>query len=646
MPAALAADGATVAPNDVVFYAELSGEAAEELVGMAALPPVAGLFLQAPMRTPFGGVNQMLGLPQGSLDRAAPHVESLAVIVDDRGPAVLVGFDEARWPQSLLEGIERRAGSDLAFLGGEVVGLARDEFLVLGTELACERLARGDYAPLASDAAFAEARAGAADARLWGYLSAPRLIDAILAEADDFTATDIQMFVRAAGLDRAKYATLTARRAEEAAAGELKVMFDSEDAPVVALLPEAAAEVASQVPGEAAAALLVNWGDASTFFNGILDIATDVDAAVGRGTFQDDLTQAEAGLGFTLDALFAQLGSGAAVYLPRPADRELIDRQDWVAVLLLDDAQGFEASLKRLMMNAVGQPPMPQPFEGVQMFRLFMPPAFFAVQEDRMVMGGSPQAVKACLDWQGLPERTGLEAAAGGEPLVLLFRADLGTLLSSYPTAEPGVKLVLTARRRGPEITLAAGYEDFDLESVYRAYATGYVSVMAAFLMPALGRARGEAQKAQGRANLHNIGLGLAMAENDNNGQLPDSLEDIYTLGYLDAEEMFVDPADKAPVQRGDLGLRYSYEYVGSIPGDVSPGTIICYTRRGVHPEGRSVLCRDLAVLWVTEWQLQADAGDVRTSLRASYDAVVEAFGDELTPERDAELRKFYQVEP
>ena len=75
------------------------------------------------------------------------------------------------------------------------------------------------------------------------------------------------------------------------------------------------------------------------------------------------------------------------------------------------------------------------------------------------------------------------------------------------------------------------------------------------------------------------------------------------------------------------------------------PQTIVVYTRKGLYPDGRNVLCVDGAVLWVTEAALHAPAGgDLRTSLRASYDAVIAAAGGTLTEAQKAKLKEFYEI--
>jgi prepilin-type N-terminal cleavage/methylation domain-containing protein len=47
------------------------------------------------------------------------------------------------------------------------------------------------------------------------------------------------------------------------------------------------------------------------------------------------------------------------------------------------------------------------------------------------------------------------------------------------------------------------------------------IAILAAMLMPALGRAREEAQKATCKSNIHNVGLGFAMYTNDTDGTHP-----------------------------------------------------------------------------------------------------------------------------
>jgi prepilin-type processing-associated H-X9-DG protein len=72
---------------------------------------------------------------------------------------------------------------------------------------------------------------------------------------------------------------------------------------------------------------------------------------------------------------------------------------------------------------------------------------------------------------------------------------------------------------------------------------------------------------------------------------------------------------------------------------------IVCYTRAAIYPGGRNVLRADGSVRFVQEETLHDPTMPPDVSLRDSYEVVVEALGARLTPERDAELRRFYEVE-
>ena len=158
-----------------------------------------------------------------------------------------------------------------------------------------------------------------------------------------------------------------------------------------------------------------------------------------------------------------------------------------------------------------------------------------------------------------------------------------------------------------------------------------------------LGPARTAAREATGKANLHNIGLGIHMWSMANDDKLPPDLEAVLVQGYLDDESVFVHPADPAPVQRD--GLAYSYEYVGSLPGDPPPDLIIAYAREGIMPGERDVLFWDLAIDTVNELDIHDPAGDKRTSLAACHAWIEENWGKQLDDETRARLRAFYEVE-
>jgi hypothetical protein len=187
----------------------------------------------------------------------------------------------------------------------------------------------------------------------------------------------------------------------------------------------------------------------------------------------------------------------------------------------------------------------------------------------------------------------------------------------------------------------AAGAEvQFDLslsEDEVKQLMQGFVS--------SLGRARDEAKKAVSRANLHNIGLGIAMHRAAHDDAYPPDLRALLTEGYLDDREMLLDPSDAKPVPVGGNGPPCSYEYIGQIPRGAPPDTIIAYTRKGIYPDGRNVLYEDVAVMWVPEADLHDPQGDPRKSLRASYQALMDSCGPDMAEEQKARLKVFFEVE-
>ena len=642
-----AADPAAVVPHEALVYVEAGPAAAQELLAMAALPPIAGTFVPG-VSSPFSYINSALNLPPQSAEQAAPHLDGAAFAALDAGLVFVFAFDDSRWPASLLQGLPKRQNgtASLAVPGSDAAALARGGVLLITNERTCAQLAQGDYAALAAEPAFSAARAESAGAALWAYVPLPALIARARAAAYDGTAQAFCAFAEAAGLDRAPYALVAVRGREGAGHLEVLVPFADADAGLLKAVPEAPPDMSADLPADAAAAVMLNWGDASAFFGALRDLAIAADEvhAGGVGTLRAGLAQTELTLGLRFDELFAQLGAGAALYYPQAAAGRLMDRADWTVVLRLKDAKGFERSLGTLCISQVGVALAPMTHQGAAMFQVPGLPAFFALLSDRAVFGGSPQAVKRYLDWKADAAQATLEKTVGGRRAAALLWADLGLLLQSYPAAESGVKAVMALSRDGRQLKATIGLEDVQPEQIMKAYTRTYPALMAAMLMPALGRARGEAQKVTGRSNLHNLGLGIYMYRNDHEDKYPPDLAVVLREGYLPDDSVFVDPADAAP-EPGPGGLRCSYSYVGPLPEQIGPDVIMACTRKGVHPEGRNVLSVDMAVQWVSEEELQDPHGHARTSLRASYDAVIQAFGDRLTQERKAQLRRFYEIE-
>jgi tetratricopeptide (TPR) repeat protein len=102
--------------------------------------------------------------------------------------------------------------------------------------------------------------------------------------------------------------------------------------------------------------------------------------------------------------------------------------------------------------------------------------------------------------------------------------------------------------------------------------------------MPALSRAREEAQRSNQRANLHNIGLGIQMYRNAHGETYPPDLEAVFEDGYL---------ADRELLHWPGLGLRYV------IPTTDRPTDVVAYFWPPTGG-GANVLYSDSAVDWVS----------------------------------------------
>ena len=638
--AAPSEDPASVLSADAIVYLQADQEIAQLVVRVAAAPPVIKLFMPA-ATTPYAHVNRLLGVADGRFEAAAPHVRGLAFAMDGELPLFLISFDDARWPKQLVSGCEVDGNGVTVLRVADDVGLAAlGNHLVVSAPEGCGRAIRADYATLATSAPFLAARKSAGDARPWGYVGVQPLLALIRANRPRYDLDEFDAFVAVAGLDHVESAWVRLHEREDGGSLELTLRTDGRNAGVLGLLPDGELGIAREAPDDTAAIVMLDWGDASAVFGGIRDFIVKTAEEMGEENAREELAEMEAELGITLDQLFGQLGSGAAVYIAPPEKNGMIGREDWVAVLPLDDAQGFKATMDTFFTAAMGMPPPPMDYQGISMHQVPGAPVAYAVTDTHLVAGGGPAAIKRYVDWRKAPS---WNAPAEKLPHALFkLNVNLGRLLTSYPETEAGADLQIIIARNGNDIRVTFGMENYDRETFARLSVTTYGAIMAAMLMPALHGARTEARKAAGRANLHNIGLGLIMWQEAHDGNYPATLRPLYRHNYVPGADMFVDPADPNPPLRD--GMKCSYEYVGPIPANVGPATIMCYSRRGVHEGGRNVLHRDLVVMWVTEAQLGNPRGDVRTSLRKSYDEVIRRFGDQLTDRRKAELKKFYEV--
>jgi len=110
------------------------------------------------------------------------------------------------------------------------------------------------------------------------------------------------------------------------------------------------------------------------------------------------------------------------------------------------------------------------------------------------------------------------------------------------------------------------------------------IAILAAMLMPALSKARKEAQKASCSANVHNLGLGWAMFRKDYDGAYtreqcdswdltPESIADIAGLGYVNDVDVYRCPSLDSPYRdQAELVIWYP----GGVPH--APGEPVDFT--------------------------------------------------------------------
>ncbi len=160
-------------------------------------------------------------------------------------------------------------------------------------------------------------------------------------------------------------------------------------------------------------------------------------------------------------------------------------------------------------------------------------------------------------------------------------------------------------------------------------------SVMTAMLLPALARARGEARKAVCKSNIKQIGLAMAMYQNDFNEQTPNKLDDLYDQ-YITAKQIFKCPQDNRPMTIGQ-GIQCSYIYVGRTPRTTDPQVAILWDKRGNHRRGRNVLFYDGSVRWVPEFRLRRVLNDSLQRLQRNQE------WPQMDPQRRAAIETVYR---
>jgi len=657
--AALCAEMAEFVPAQALLYVEADGEAAQALVSLGALPPVAGMFMPQ-ASDPFGYADSALSLPPGTVAQTAPHVTGVAFALADEEPLLLLAFDSPPEAARLLQGREAGANGLVELWDPDAVCMTRSNVLLLGSRDALGAVPGVRQGSLIASAAYTDARTKVADAPMTVFVAVPQLLDALRGGLMARDRDGFDAFTWLSGLDKADYLVTSLGFSDafpwldpsssaplvQPTESRITLHFADETAMLLRLLPQSPMRVAAEVPADAALTLALNWGDAAAFVKNLRDMVTQM-AAVGGGggAGPDPFAMVEATLGMTLDQFAATLGSGVAVSLSAGGDSLMIGRRDWTAALPLSDAAAFRAALDGIARNTIGAPLPAVEHEGRSIMQMPMAPVFLHVADDILVVAGSPENLTAYMDWRAADDRASLAGQIGEPPLAALLRGDLGRLLVSYPSGGTGTKIALSLAREGADLNLDTAVADLNPRQLYAEYMHAYKFIMLGVLMPSLHRARSEARRAAGKSGLRNIFTGLALYLNDQDGAYPESLAELVDQGYLQGPGSLIDPSDPNPQPIAGGRYRTSYEYPGGLPRNVPPGVISVYSRKGIHPDGRNLLSIDGAVLWATEWQLNQPGGDMRTSLRASYEAVVAAYGDALTPEIDARLRKFYEIQ-
>lgn len=143
------------------------------------------------------------------------------------------------------------------------------------------------------------------------------------------------------------------------------------------------------------------------------------------------------------------------------------------------------------------------------------------------------------------------------------------------------------------------------------------VPMMIAILLPALNRAREQANRVKCAADMRMIGQEIAMYANSNAGNFPDKLEDLLQFDPSINHAIFVCPsADKTPPtttspqaaqQEIASGKNCSYIYLGSdLTTSATPDTVVLFEPLTDHgQEGMNVMFADFHVEWLNKSEAQ-----------------------------------------
>ncbi len=258
---------------------------------------------------------------------------------------------------------------------------------------------------------------------------------------------------------------------------------------------------------------------------------------VPEAMWNEQLASIEAQTGVhPLDGLVEPLGDEMALVLIDPLEAGGVPLFHWNGLALvarLDDAATFDASLRHFanmggfLAQAVplGGGPLAEEHEGVPITGLAVPSnAFapcFAISDDLLVVGMSPQPVRMILD-----------TIAGRSPSVL----DRAGIEDAFAT--------VGGRDHSALAWAASGMNRPDTAAL--SMQAAQMGILGGMLLPALSRARGASSQAYSIGNLKQIGLGLRMYSSEaHRGRMPETLAELYDDGggILGEERIFLDAA-------------------------------------------------------------------------------------------------------
>lgn len=121
------------------------------------------------------------------------------------------------------------------------------------------------------------------------------------------------------------------------------------------------------------------------------------------------------------------------------------------------------------------------------------------------------------------------------------------------------------------------------------------ISILAAFLLPALGGARERARRTKCMNNLKQVGIALHSYAGDHNESFPESLGALYP-DYLDDNRIFDCPSGEAE------GSESTPEYTYTKPSPTAASTVVvAEDLSGNHPKGGNRLLLGGTVEWSGE---------------------------------------------